>query len=65
MQTSLMPPTLNLHNISENCQGVDLVPLKAKEKKIRTDLGFRKTDLVKKVFGYADEQLKAKGMKYQ
>lgn len=34
------------------------------EKKIRTDLGFRKTDLVKKVFGYADEQLKAKGMKY-
>jgi hypothetical protein len=35
------------------------------EKKIRTDLGFRKTDLVKKVFGYADERLKAKGMKYQ
>lgn len=28
------------------------------EKKIRTDLSFRKTDLVKRVFGYADEQLK-------
>lgn len=30
------------------------------EKKIRTNLAFRKTDLVKKVFGYADEQLKTK-----
>jgi len=34
MQTSLIPPTLNLENVSEACQGIDLVPLKAKEKKI-------------------------------
>jgi Protein of unknown function (DUF4197) len=30
------------------------------EKKIRTDLSFRKTDMMKKVFNYADEQLKLK-----
>jgi hypothetical protein len=30
------------------------------EEKIRTKLEFRKTDLMKKVFGYADEQLKKK-----
>jgi len=30
------------------------------EKKIRTDLNFRKSDLVKKVFGYADDELKKK-----
>ena len=30
------------------------------EKKIRTDLSFRKSDLVKKVFGYADDELKKK-----
>lgn len=30
------------------------------EEKIRTKLDFRKTDLMKKVFGYADEQLKKK-----
>ena len=28
------------------------------EKKIRTDLNFRKSDLTKKVFGYADDELK-------
>jgi hypothetical protein len=28
------------------------------EKKIRTDLNFRKTDLMKKVFSYADDELK-------
>lgn len=38
LETGLMPPTLNLNNVSENCQGIDLVPLKAKEKKIRTVL---------------------------
>ena len=32
----------------------------AEEAKIRTDLSFRKTDLVKRVFGYADEELKKK-----
>ena len=30
------------------------------EKNIRKDIGFRKTDLMKRVFGYADEQLKLK-----
>lgn len=30
------------------------------EKKIRTDSSFRKSDLVKKVFGYADDELKKK-----
>lgn len=34
MQTGILPPTLNLKNISEPCQGIDLVPLKAKEKKV-------------------------------
>lgn len=28
------PPTLNLHNPSESCLGIDLAPLKAREKKI-------------------------------
>lgn len=35
---SLLPPTLNLDNPSENCVGVDLVPHKAKEKKVRVAL---------------------------
>ncbi len=34
IQTGVMPPTLNLENPSENCQGMDLVPLVAKEKEI-------------------------------
>lgn len=38
IETGLMPPTLNLHKVSEACQGIDLVPLKAREKKIRTAL---------------------------
>ncbi len=38
MQTGIMPPTLNLENVSEACQGIDLVPKVAKEKKIRTVL---------------------------
>jgi len=38
IQTGLMPPTLNLENISEPCQGIDLLPKTAKEKKIRTAL---------------------------
>ena len=38
IQTGLLPPTLNLHNVSEACQGIDLVPLKAKQKKVRTAL---------------------------
>ena len=31
---SLLPPTLNLNDLDEECQGIDLVPLKAKEKNI-------------------------------
>lgn len=31
---NIAPPTLNLHNPSESCKGIDLVPLKAKERKI-------------------------------
>jgi 3-oxoacyl-[acyl-carrier-protein] synthase II len=34
----VLPPTLNLENVSENCKGIDLVPKVAKEKKIRTAL---------------------------
>ncbi len=32
MQSGIVPPTLNLKNCSEACEGIDLVPLKAKEK---------------------------------
>jgi 3-oxoacyl-[acyl-carrier-protein] synthase II len=38
MQTGILPPTLNLHSVSEACQGIDLVPLKAKEKKVKIAL---------------------------
>ena len=38
MQTGVMPPTLNLDNPSENCNGIDLVPKEAKEKEIKTVL---------------------------
>ncbi|MBI4030710.1 MAG: beta-ketoacyl-ACP synthase II [Proteobacteria bacterium] len=34
LQTGILPPTLNLENVSEACRGIDLVPKKAKEKKI-------------------------------
>ena len=34
----VLPPTLNLVNPSESCKGVDLVPLVAKEKKVRAAL---------------------------
>ncbi|MFA4995452.1 MAG: beta-ketoacyl-ACP synthase II [Bdellovibrionales bacterium] len=34
----IIPPTLNLENPSEGVQGIDLVPLKAKEKKIKVAL---------------------------
>jgi 3-oxoacyl-[acyl-carrier-protein] synthase II len=33
MRDGIMPPTLNLHNPSEGCEGLDLIPLKAKEKR--------------------------------
>jgi len=34
----VVPPTLNLEDPSEGCAGVDLVPLKAKERKVRAAL---------------------------
>ncbi len=34
IQTGIMPPTLNLTNVSEQCQGIDLIPHEAKEKKV-------------------------------
>jgi 3-oxoacyl-[acyl-carrier-protein] synthase II len=38
MRDQIAPPTLNLDNPSEGCEGVDLVPHKAKERKIRAVL---------------------------
>lgn len=38
LETGIIPPTLNLENISQDCQGIDLVPEKAKEKDITTVL---------------------------
>jgi 3-oxoacyl-[acyl-carrier-protein] synthase II len=38
IQTGVVPPTLNLTDVSDECVGVDLVPLKAKEKKLSTVL---------------------------
>ena len=38
MQTSILPPTLNLDNPSENCQGIDLVPKVAKNKNVNIAL---------------------------
>ncbi len=35
METGIIPPTLNLHNPSDDCQGMDLTPLTAKEKTIK------------------------------
>ncbi|MDR0423240.1 MAG: beta-ketoacyl-ACP synthase II [Rickettsiales bacterium] len=33
LNDGILPPTLNLENLDERCVGIDLVPLKAKEKK--------------------------------
>lgn len=38
MRHGLLPPTLNLDNPSASCVGIDLVPHKAKEKKVRAAL---------------------------
>lgn len=38
LSTGIIPPTLNLDNVSEECQGIDLVPHKAKEKKVNIAL---------------------------
>jgi 3-oxoacyl-[acyl-carrier-protein] synthase II len=34
MRDGIVPPTLNLENVSENCQGVNLVPNVAQERKV-------------------------------
>lgn len=38
MEQSTLPPTLNLENPSENCQGMDLVPKVAKDKNVNVAL---------------------------
>ena len=38
MRDQVVPPTLNLHNPDEGTEGVDLVPLKAKEREVRAVL---------------------------
>ena len=38
IETGVIAPTLNLENVSESCQGLDLVPKVAKEKKVTTAL---------------------------
>lgn len=38
IQTSILPPTLNLENVSEPCKGIDLVPKVAKDKKVKIAL---------------------------
>lgn len=38
IETGILPPTLNLENVSEPCKGLDLVPKVAKEKKVTTIL---------------------------
>lgn len=38
IETGVIPPTLNLENPSEDCQGIDLVPKVAKEKEVNTVL---------------------------
>jgi 3-oxoacyl-[acyl-carrier-protein] synthase II len=35
LQEGLLPPTLNLDNLSEGCEGIDLIPHKAKEQNLR------------------------------
>ncbi|MCB1562503.1 MAG: beta-ketoacyl-ACP synthase II [Alphaproteobacteria bacterium] len=38
METGILPPTLNLENVSEACKGLDLVPGVAKEKSVKCAL---------------------------
>jgi len=38
IRDNVCPPTLNLHNPSESCRGIDLAPLKAREKKVNIAL---------------------------
>ncbi|MEO0036554.1 MAG: beta-ketoacyl-[acyl-carrier-protein] synthase, partial [Pseudomonadota bacterium] len=38
LRDQVVPPTLNLHNPAEGCDGVDLVPLAAKERPVKVVL---------------------------
>ena len=38
IRDQIVPPTLNLESPSEGCSGIDLVPLEAKERKVRAVL---------------------------
>ncbi|MEO1190789.1 MAG: beta-ketoacyl-ACP synthase II [Pseudomonadota bacterium] len=38
LRDGVVPPTLNLENPSPGCQGIDLVPLKAQERKVKAAL---------------------------
>lgn len=38
IESGILPPTLNLENVSEPCRGIDLVAKVAKEKKVKTAL---------------------------
>ena len=38
LETGILPPTLNLNDVDEACQGIDLIPHEAKEKKITAAL---------------------------
>jgi 3-oxoacyl-[acyl-carrier-protein] synthase II len=38
IQTGILPPTINLENVSESCKGIDLVPNVAKDKKVKIAL---------------------------
>jgi len=38
VQNDIVPPTLNLEDPSDSCVGIDLVPLKPRERKVRTAL---------------------------
>jgi 3-oxoacyl-[acyl-carrier-protein] synthase II len=38
IRDNVVPPTLNLHDASQGCNGLDLVPLEAKERPVRAAL---------------------------
>ena len=38
LRDQIVPPTLNLHNPDEGTEGIDLVPLKAKEREVKAVL---------------------------
>jgi len=38
IETGMLPPTLNLEDVSEDCKGIDLIPGQAREKKVKTVL---------------------------